>query len=88
MDHIGFDVAGSQPARQPKAVATGLISDGDARDRAPSFGRFVLPAVQSAKQRASSGLIFFSGWRAIPGTTAATSQLDWLISMTAMRVLA
>src|SRR4051794_4545467 len=51
MDHIGFDVAGSQPARQPKAVATGLISDGDARDRAPSFGRFVLPAAQQAEQR-------------------------------------
>jgi hypothetical protein len=29
---------------------------------------------------------FFSGWRSIPGTIAATSQLDWLISMTAMSV--
>src|SRR5215213_7788089 len=36
----------------------------------------------------SSALIFLSGWRAIPGTIAATSQLDWLISMTARRVLA
>src|SRR4051812_11871266 len=46
MDHIGFDVAGPQPARQPEAVATGFKGHGDARDRAPSFGRFVLPATQ------------------------------------------
>src|SRR5262245_52228935 len=29
---------------------------------------------------------FFRGWPSIPGTIAATSQLDWLISMTAMSV--
>src|SRR4051812_42819857 len=46
MDYIGFDVAGPQPARQPEAVAPGFKGHGDARDRAPSFGRFVLPAAQ------------------------------------------
>src|SRR3954447_10006149 len=51
MNDIGLNAAGPQPARQPEAVATGLISDGDARDRAPSFGRFVLPAAKQAKQR-------------------------------------
>src|SRR4051794_36480662 len=35
----------------------------------------------------SSGERFFSGWRSMPGTNPATSQLDWLISMTAISVL-
>src|SRR3954454_1589105 len=67
-----------------------------ARDRAPPsrrnlvFGRSARDLDHDARMRiiVSSALIFLSGWRAIPGTIAATSQLDWLISMTAMRVLA
>src|SRR5215210_6341903 len=50
--------------------------------------------VASARQRinnrsksTSLGSSFFSGWRSIPGTMPATSQLAWLISMTAMIVL-
>src|SRR3954453_12086863 len=50
--------------------------------------------VASARQRISKrskstslGSSFFSGWRSIPGTMPATSQLAWLISMTAMIVL-
>src|SRR3954453_931650 len=35
----------------------------------------------------SSGESFFSGWRSMPGTSPATSQFDWLISMTAISVL-
>jgi hypothetical protein len=46
--------------------------------------------VASASQRSSSAVgssaSFFSGWRSIPGTIP-TSQLDWLISMTAISVL-
>src|SRR5271170_7191166 len=34
-----------------------------------------------------SGASFFSGSRASPGARAATSQLDWLISMTTINVL-
>src|SRR3954452_7087959 len=30
---------------------------------------------------------FFNGWRSMPGTSPATSQFDWLISMTAISVL-
>src|SRR3954466_6133625 len=48
----------------------------------------------SARQRinkrsnsTSLGSSFFSGWRSIPGTMPATSQLAWLISMTEMIVL-
>src|SRR5829696_4362269 len=50
--------------------------------------------VASARQRinnrsksTSLGSSFFSGWRSIPGTMPATSQLAWLISMTEMIVL-
>src|SRR3954452_20071057 len=35
----------------------------------------------------SSGESSFSGWRSMLGTSPATSQLDWLISMTAISVL-
>src|SRR5271167_3209077 len=48
----------------------------------------------SSRQRSSnlnsfsgSGASFFSGSRARPGARAATSQLDWLISMTTINVL-
>lgn len=41
----------------------------------------------SRSRAASSGSSFFSGWRVSPGTIPATSQLDRLISTTAMRVL-
>src|SRR3954447_22046644 len=50
--------------------------------------------VASARQRmnkrsnsTSLGSSFFSGWRSRPGTMPATSQLAWLISITAMIVL-
>src|SRR3954449_927374 len=38
----------------------------------------------SFSNSSSSGESFFSGWRSMPGTSPATSQLDWLISMTAI----
>src|SRR3954469_16927866 len=41
----------------------------------------------SFSSSSSSGESFFSGWRSMPGTSPATSQLDWLISMTAISVL-
>ena len=37
--------------------------------------------------RSSSAASFFSGWRSTPGTMPATSQLDRLISITAISVL-
>src|SRR6266404_8286367 len=46
MDHISLDIACLQPARQPEAVASGLISDDDALDLAPRLGGFVAPAMQ------------------------------------------
>src|SRR4051812_16968203 len=41
----------------------------------------------SFSSSSSSGESFFSGWRSMPGTSPATSQLDWLISLTAISVL-
>src|SRR5215217_7324654 len=41
----------------------------------------------SFSSSSSSGESFFSGWRAMPGTSPATSQFDWLVSMTAISVL-
>jgi hypothetical protein len=48
----------------------------------------------SSRQRCSTasslsalGSSFLRGWRSMPGSTPATSQLDWLISTTAMIVL-
>src|SRR5829696_4601047 len=41
----------------------------------------------SFSSSSSSGDSFFSGWRAMPGTSPATSQFDWLVSMTAISVL-
>src|SRR6202048_4937564 len=54
-----------------------------------------LPALTaSSRQRCSRprslsalGSSFFCGWRSMPGSTPATSQLDWLSSTTAMIVL-
>src|SRR3954467_13798853 len=43
-------------ARQPEAVATRLISDGDARDGTPRLGGFVLPAAEQAKQHRLIGI--------------------------------
>src|SRR5215210_4241210 len=41
----------------------------------------------SFSSSSSSGESFFSGCRSMPGTSPATSQFDWLISMTAISVL-
>jgi hypothetical protein len=45
MDDVSFDIARLQPARQPKAVATGLISDNDALDVASSLAGFTAPTM-------------------------------------------
>src|SRR3954462_15722641 len=41
----------------------------------------------SFSSSSSSGDSFLSGWRSMPGTNPATSQFDWLVSMTAISVL-
>ena len=45
---MGFDFMRAQPARQPKAVATGFVGDGNPLDGAPVSQSFVTPAVAVA----------------------------------------
>src|SRR4051794_22318117 len=50
VDHVGFDIAGREPARQPEPVAARLERDGDARDRAAFLGGLGTPAHQQTEQ--------------------------------------
>jgi hypothetical protein len=51
VDDMGLDAPGAQPARQPEAVAAGLVGHRDACDRLACLGRLVLPAPQKPQQR-------------------------------------
>ena len=46
MDDVGLDAARLQPARQPEAVAPGLIGANDPPDRPSGLVRFISPAQQ------------------------------------------
>jgi hypothetical protein len=68
MDDVGLDIAGLQPARQPEAVASRLVGDGDALDRVPGLAGFVAPPMQQLQQRLRVGELlqrpaFEAGWR-------------------------
>ena len=44
INHMNFNTAGHEPAGEPKPVAAGFVSNGNARDPASGFNRFVPPA--------------------------------------------
>ena len=46
MDDVRLDPAGTQPARQPEAVAAGLKGNDNARDPVPGPDGFITPAMQ------------------------------------------
>ena len=77
-----LDVMRPQPARQPEAVAAGLVGHGNARDRLAGGNRLIAPALQlrqrcnCASSAAGSGDSFFKGSRSMPDTIAASNQLD------------
>src|SRR6202011_2018042 len=87
MDHMRLHPTRTQPARQPEASRPA--------SKASAIRVIFLPALTaSSRQRCSRprslsalGSSFFCGWRSMPGSTPATSQLDWLSSTTAMIVL-
>jgi hypothetical protein len=87
MDDMGLDAVRPQPTRQPEAVPPAW--------KATAIRVMLRPAlVASSRQRSStrnsspsSGASFFSGCHSTPGTIAPTSQLAWLISITAINVL-
>ena len=73
--------ASQKPSRPAsKATAIRLIMY-------PAFSASSLHRCSSFNNTLSSTASFFNGWRSTPGTMPATSQLDRLISMTAISVL-
>ena len=50
MDDMTFDAARPQPAGQPEAVAPGLVSNTNPRDRAARRRRFIAPPIKQPKQ--------------------------------------
>jgi hypothetical protein len=61
MDDISLDIARLQPARQPEAIATGLISDHDALDLAASLAGFSAPTMQELEQPLLLGIELLKG---------------------------
>src|SRR5205807_540122 len=49
VNDMGFDLVGTQPARQPESIATGLEGDNDALDGGSGLHRFFPPAMQKLK---------------------------------------
>src|SRR5437762_1707393 len=86
MDHVHFEAARSQPARQPETVTSRLVGHRNARDYLSGLHRLVPQRSSSSNSTFSSGTSFFNGWRATPGIIPATSQLVLLISTTATNV--
>jgi hypothetical protein len=50
VDHMRLNAPRFEPAREPKAVATGLKGYGDARDLVSRPHRFIAPAMEQRKQ--------------------------------------
>ena len=87
VDNVGLDAACPEPARQPETIPAGLEGNCSAFDLASCFLSFLTPAIEKLQQCALVDRGFFNGWRSTPGTMPATSQLDKLISITAISVL-
>ena len=87
MNDVGLNTASPKPTRQPEPVATSLKSDNQARDAAAGFRRLVPPAMQQPKDVVFVRPELLQRRTAKPGTIPPTSQLDRLISITAISVL-
>ena len=57
MDHVGLDLTGAQPTRQPEAIAAGFIGDGDPLDRAPSPNGFIPNVMLGVVERRGNRVI-------------------------------
>ena len=80
MPHALSHRASQKPSRPAsKATAMRLIL-------CPAFSASTRHRSSSFSNSFSSVSSFFKGWRSTPGTMPATSQLFWLISMTAINV--
>jgi hypothetical protein len=75
------------PPRQPEAVPPGFVGHRNPIDRAVHLGCFVPPARPYLEPHRLIRREFLQRLPLIPGTMPATSEVDWLISMTTMSVL-
>src|SRR5438270_7578240 len=87
MDHVSLYSTRRKPARQPKAVAAGFEGKCNPGDRAAGPDRLIPPAMQQGKQPFWAWFELLARLTLNPGKHAATSQVDWLSSTTAMIVL-
>jgi hypothetical protein len=87
MDHVRLYPTRFKPARQPEAVAAGFEGKRNPRDSAAGPDRLIPPAMQQGKQSFWARRQLLARLTLNAGSTPPTSQLDWLISMTAMIVL-
>src|SRR6476469_415462 len=71
----------SQKPSRPASKATAMRSI-----LRPAFSASTRQRLSRFSNALSSTASFFNGWRSTPGTMPATSQLDWLISITAINV--
>src|SRR6267378_54593 len=71
----------SQKPSRPASKATAMRSI-----LRPAFSASTRQRLSRFSNALSSTASFFNGWRSTPGTMPATSQLDWLISITAISV--
>jgi hypothetical protein len=87
MHQVRLDATRRKPARQPEAVVAGFEGQANPRNRAAGPDRLVAPTMQQGQQPFWARLELLARLTSMPGTTPPTSQLDWLISTTAMIVL-
>src|SRR5262249_20670122 len=81
LDTARLDQRANQKPSRPASKATAIRSI-----LRPAFSASSRHRCSSFSNALSSTTSFFNGWRSTPGTIPATSQLDRLISMTAISV--
>src|SRR4029077_19774235 len=86
VDDVGLDAACPEPARQPETVPAGLEGTAMRSILSAAFSASTRQRLSRFSNALSSTASFFNGWRSTPGTMPATSQLEWLISITAINV--
>jgi hypothetical protein len=84
VNDMRFNAVRSKPAHQPEAVAAGLKGDGNAADLSAGLTRLCAPAVEELEKGVLVRSKLFERMTLDPWNHPATSQLDGLISITAM----